>query len=190
MDSLDWNQHGHRRIIRNRLLPGFGHRITVQPRSLQIEVVNMRQFFIFLGLLAISSSTFAGEDGLVKLQSSHSVEATADKLEQALMSKGMTVFARIDHANGAANAGLSLKPTELVIFGNPKVGTPLMNCERSVAIDLPQKMLVWEDDSGQVWVAYNDPEHLKARHGLEGCDEVLKKVSGALGNFAGAATAP
>ena len=127
-------------------------------------------------------------DGLVAIKSSHDVKATADKLESVLKEKGMTVMARVDHQQGAEKAGLELRPTEVVIFGNPKVGTPLMQCAQSVAIDLPQKALIWEDANGEVWLGYNDPQYLKSRHGIEGCDEVLGKVSGALGNFAKAAT--
>ncbi len=135
----------------------------------------------------VCGSVYAGE-GLIKVKSAHSVDDTANKLESVLKSKGMNVFGRVNHAAGAEKAGLELKPTEVVIFGNPKVGTPLMQCTRTVAIDLPQKALVWEDDDGQVWLAYNDPAYLAQRHGIEGCDEVLKKVSGALGKFAAAAT--
>lgn len=127
-------------------------------------------------------------DGLIVVKSNHSVAATADKLESVLGEKGMTVFARIDHAAGAESVGKQLRPTELVIFGNPKVGTPLMRCSQSVAADLPQKALVWEDEDGQVWFGYNDPAYLKARHSLEGCDKVLGKVNKALANFAEAAT--
>lgn len=99
----------------------------------------------------------------------------------------MTVFERINHSKGAKSAGLELRPTEVVIFGNPKVGTPLMLCSQSVAIDLPQKMLIWQDQAGDVWLAYNDPGYLAKRHNIEGCDEVLGKISTALGNFAAAA---
>ena len=101
----------------------------------------------------------------------------------------MNVFGRINHAAGAEKAGLTLAPTELVIFGNPKVGTPLMNCERTIAIDLPQKALIWEDEGGDVWLAYNDPAELAKRHDLKGCEAVIEKVAGALANFAKAATA-
>ena len=125
--------------------------------------------------------------GLVTVKSMHSVAATADKLVAVLESKGMNVFARIDHAGGAAKVGQSLKPTQLVIFGNPKVGTPLMQCARTVAIDLPQKMLIWEADDGQVMLGYNSPQYLNGRHGLGKCEPVLKKVEGALANFAAAA---
>lgn len=127
-------------------------------------------------------------DGLIAVKSSYSVPATADKLVAVLGEKGMTVMNRIDHSAGAEAAGSYLRPTQLVIFGNPKVGTPLMRCAQSVAVDLPQKALIWEDDEGQVWLGYNDPAYLKARHGIDGCDEVLAKVTGALASFAEAAT--
>ncbi len=143
-----------------------------------------------LVLATAAATAHAAEPGLVVMDSPHAVDETADRLEAALDARGMTVFARIDHAGGARDAGLQLAPTELVIFGNPKVGTPLMNCTRSVAIDLPQKMLIWEDDAGQVRVAYNDPAYLKSRHGVEGCDEVFARVAGALDSFAKAAISP
>ncbi len=130
----------------------------------------------------------AHSNGLVTVKSSHSVADTADKLEAVLKSKGMTVFTRINHAAGAKKVGKELRPTELVIFGNPKVGTPIMQCAQSVAIDLPQKMLIWQDAKGDTWLGYNDPAHLKKRHSIEGCDAVLKKVTGALGKFAAAAS--
>jgi len=137
---------------------------------------------LILGFLTITSVT-AGE-GMVNVPSAHSVPDTADRLEAILGSKGMTVFARIDHAAGAQKAGKSMPPTLLLIFGNPKVGTPLMLCSPSIAIDLPQKALIWEDAGGKTWISYNDPQFLKLRHDTQGCDEVLKKVSMALGNFA------
>ena len=138
--------------------------------------------------VAMSLGVVHADAGLVSVKSAHDVATTADKLETVLKSKGMNVFGRVNHAAGAEKAGLSLRPTEVVIFGNRKVGTPLMNCAQSVAIDLPQKALIWEDDAGQVWLAYNDPAYLAERHKIEGCDEVLKKVTGALANFAAAAT--
>ena len=139
--------------------------------------------------LSLVSVSFA-DNGLVSVKSAHSVKDTADKLENTLASKDMTVFDRINHAEGAKKVGTALPPTELVIFGNPKVGTPLMVCSRSVAIDLPQKALIWEDAQGQVWLTYNDPAYLAERHGITGCQEVLNKVGGALKNFAAAATQP
>lgn len=139
---------------------------------------------IFCSSLALAEPN----NGLVHVKSAHSVAATADKLVTVLNNKGMTVFDRINHSAGAEKVGQQLPATELVIFGNPKVGTPLMQCARSVAIDLPQKALIWEDESGTVWFSYNSPDYLKARHQIAGCDEVVKKVAGALANFAKAAT--
>ncbi|PCM43993.1 DUF302 domain-containing protein [Marinobacter sp. ANT_B65] len=139
-------------------------------------------------IFLLCSGLAQAAEGLIVVKSNHSVAATADKLETVLSEKGMKVMNRIDHAAGAESAGLELRPTEVVIFGNPKVGSPLMQCAQSVAVDLPQKALVWEDESGQVWLGYNDPQYLKARHSIEGCDAVLEKVSNALANFAKAAT--
>jgi uncharacterized protein (DUF302 family) len=130
------------------------------------------------------------DNGLVTKKSPHDVATTANKLVTALKAKGMTVFDVIDHAKGAAGVGIELAPTTLVIFGNPKVGTPLMKCSRTAAIDLPQKMLIWTDKDGQTWVAYNDPAFMAKRHSVSGCDEVVKKITGALGKFSGAAIAP
>ncbi|MDK8462539.1 DUF302 domain-containing protein [Marinobacter sp. SS13-12] len=138
-------------------------------------------------MLALPLSVLAAE-GMVTVKSNHSADATADKLEAVLEEKGMTVMNRINHTTGADKAGLELRPTEVVIFGNPKVGTPLMQCAQSVAIDLPQKALIWEDSEGVVWLGYNDPEYLKQRHSIEGCDGVIEKVKGALAGFAKAAT--
>lgn len=134
------------------------------------------------------STVSVAADGLIKMKSAHSVDDTVNKLESVLEEKGMNIFGRVNHAAGAEKAGMQLRPTQVLIFGNPKVGTPLMNCAQSVAIDLPQKALVWEDEAGDVWLAYNDPAYLVSRHSIGGCEEVLKKVSGALGNFAKAAT--
>lgn len=145
-------------------------------------------FFSVCTSMALVVGAAQADNGLVSVKSNHDVATTADNLEAVLKSKGMNVFGRVNHAAGAEKAGMSLRPTEVVIFGNPKVGTPLMNCAQSVAIDLPQKALIWEDESGQVWLAYNDPAYLASRHQIEGCDEVIKKVTGALANFAGAAT--
>jgi len=125
----------------------------------------------------------------VDVKSAHDVKTTADRLEKILGEKGMTVFARIDHAAGAKKVDQELRPTELIIFGNPQVGTLLMQCQQSVGIDLPLKALIWEDESGQAWLSYDSPELIKSKHNVEGCDPVFEKVKGALGNFAKAATA-
>ncbi len=147
------------------------------------------QKIIAVFTLMLSFAAMADE-GMIMLESAHDVATTADRLEMALEKKGMTVFARINHTAGAHKVALSIPPTEVVIFGNPRIGTPLMKCAPSVAIDLPQKMLVWQDASGKVWLAYNDPAYLVKRHQITGCDETVTKVTGALAKFAKAATAP
>ncbi len=108
------------------------------------------------------------DDGLITLASNHPVRETMDRLEAVLREKGITIFARIDHAAGAAAVDMPLRPTELVIFGNPKAGTPLMQARQSIGIDLPLKMLGWQDAAGKVWLVYNDPAWLARRHGLGG----------------------
>jgi uncharacterized protein (DUF302 family) len=150
----------------------------------------MRQILYTITALFFLTSQVYADNGIISVKSSHEVKATADRLENTLKQKGMTVFVRINHAEGAQKVGKKLRPTELVVFGNPKVGTPLMQCSQSTAIDLPQKALIWEDDQGQVWLSYNDPNYLVERHGITGCDEVIKKIEKALSNFAKAATMP
>lgn len=148
----------------------------------------MYKYFLGFFMLVFVMPAVA-DNGLVTIKSANDVTVTTDKLVKALKGKGMNVFAVIDHAKGAASVGAELPPTTLVIFGNPKVGTPLMKCSRTAAIDLPQKMLIWSDDSGQTWLAYNDPAYMAKRHNVKGCDEAIKKVTGALGKFSGVATA-
>ena len=147
----------------------------------------MRNILLTLTLLFFFVAVASAEDGLISVRSSHDVKRTMDRLEKTLREKGMTVFIRINHAEGAKKVGKKLRPTELLIFGNPKVGTPLMQCSQSVAIDLPQKALIWEDESGQVWLSYNDPKYLVNRHSIKECDEIIKKIEKALENFARAA---
>jgi len=105
-------------------------------------------------------------DGLIALKSSRGPKETMDRLVAEIEAKGLTVFARIDHAAGAKEAGLALLPTELVIFGNAKGGTPLMQANQAIGIDLPLKALVWQDAAGCTWLSYNDPAWLAQRHGL------------------------
>ena len=149
----------------------------------------MRSAALALGLAVAGIGPARAQEGVLSVPSAHDVATTIDRLEAALEEKGMTVFARIDHAGGAEKAGLSLAPTEVLVFGNPKVGTPLMGCARSVAIDLPQKMLAWEDEDGATRLGWNDPAYLASRHDLAGCEAVLEKVAAALEGFARTATA-
>jgi uncharacterized protein (DUF302 family) len=106
-------------------------------------------------------------DGLLSLLSPYSVGETLDRLEAVLRAKGITIFARIDHAAAALDAGLSMRPTQLLIFGNPNVGTPVMKAAPTIAIDLPFKALAWEDETGQVWLSYNSTEYLAQRHRVD-----------------------
>ena len=140
-----------------------------------------------MAMFFFASATYA-DNGIINVKSSHDVKTTVDRLENILEEKGMTVFIRINHAEGAHKVGKKLRPTELIIFGNPKVGTPLMQCGQGVAIDLPQKALIWQDEAGQVWLSYNDPKYLASRHSIKECGEVIKKIEKALGNFASMAT--
>ena len=127
-------------------------------------------------------------DGLTTLRSSFGPKDTMTRLEAEVKARGMTVFARIDHAAGAAGAGLSLRPTELLIFGNAKAGTPLMQTVQTTGIDLPLKALVWEDASGETWLSYNDPAWLAQRHGVAGeAETVIGMMSKALDAVAHAA---
>lgn len=115
------------------------------------------------------------EEGIVKIQSHHSVDETVDKLKTILQSKGVMLFALINHSGEAEKVGMKMPPTRLLIFGNPKGGTPLMVASPSVAIDLPLKILVAEDREGQVWISYNSAEFLKERHGLP--QELLQNIA-------------
>jgi uncharacterized protein (DUF302 family) len=136
-------------------------------------------------LFAISAQVIAA-DGLVAAKSSFSAKDTMTRIEDVVKQRGLTVFARIDHAAGAAKIGKALRPTEVLIFGNPQGGTPLMECAQSAGIDLPLKALVWEDSIGQVWVGYNDPTYLAKRHEAGQCS-VVENMSKALGGIVDAA---
>lgn len=127
-------------------------------------------------------------DGVIDVPSDFTVQETADRLEGILKEKGMTVFNRIMHSEGAGKVGIELRATELILFGNPKVGSPLMKCSQSIAIDLPQKALIWEGEEKKVWISYNDPRYLERRHSVSGCEEVLSRVEKALAGMTKAAS--
>jgi uncharacterized protein (DUF302 family) len=118
--------------------------------------------------------------GLTTIKSSHGPQETMNRLDAAVKAKGMTVFARIDHSAGASAVGLSLKPTEVLIFGNAKGGTPLMQSAQTIGIDLPLKALVWQDASGDTWLSYNDPAWLAKRHGLDGTEAPIGNLTATL----------
>src|SRR5438874_11804160 len=123
-------------------------------------------------------------DGLTSIRSGFGPKETMDRLEAEIRAQGMTVFARIDHAIGAEEAGLELRPTELIIFGNARGGTPLMQSAQTVGIDLPLKALVWEDAAGTTWLSYNEPSWIAHRHGVANAEPVVSKMRGALSAMA------
>lgn len=116
------------------------------------------------------------DNGLVHVRSPYSVAETLRRLESVLKAKNLSVFARVDHSGEAAKVGLAMRPTQLIIFGSPKAGTPLMVAAPTVAIDLPLKALAWEDAEGAVWLSYNRPDYLQRRHEIP--DELMKNISG------------
>lgn len=146
----------------------------------------LRSIFAIL-FFTFGSLAFAAE-GLVAVKSPHGANETMNRLEETVKQRGLTVFARIDHAAGAARIGKALRPTALLIFGNPQGGTPLMECAQSAGIDLPLKALVWEDAAAQVWLGYNDPAFLAQRHGVAQCP-VVQGLQKALAEIAEAAVA-
>jgi uncharacterized protein (DUF302 family) len=116
------------------------------------------------------------DNGLIHIRSHYSVPETIKRLESVLAAKNLTVFARVDHSGEAEKVGLTMRPTQLIIFGNPKSGTPLMVASPTLAIDLPLKALAWEDTEGKVWLSYNSPDYLKQRHAIP--DELVKNIAG------------
>ena len=138
--------------------------------------------------LAAFVSVAGAADGLIAVKSPYSAKDTMNRLEDLVKQRGLNVFARIDHAAGAFKVGKSLRPTELLIFGNPQGGTPFMECAQTAGIDLPLKALVWEDASSQVWIGYNDPAFLAQRHGVPECTAV-DNLRRALAGLAEAAVA-
>jgi uncharacterized protein (DUF302 family) len=149
----------------------------------------MKRLCILISSLVLSTGLWAQADGLVSVASPHTAAVTMNKLEAIVKERGLNVFARIDHAAGATKVGKTLRPTELLIFGNPQGGTPLMECAQTAGIDLPLKALVWQDDAGKVMLSYNDPAFLAKRHGAASCP-VVENLSKALGGIAQAVIAP
>jgi len=147
--------------------------------------------FALIAVMCLCGMEALAADGLITLRSSYAPKDTMNRLETEVKAKGLAVFARIDHAAGATEVGLSLQPTELLIFGNAKGGTPLMQAVQTIGIDLPLKALVWQDASGTTWLSYNDPNWLAKRHNLgrEG-DATVKAMAAALDAMTKAATAP
>jgi uncharacterized protein (DUF302 family) len=166
---------GQRRIVMTQEA-GFLTRVTI---------------FALTALMCLWGAQAMAADGLTTIRSSHGPKDTMNRLEAEVKAKGMTVFARIDHAAGATAVGMSLRPTELLIFGNAKGGTPLMQSMQTIGIDLPLKALVWQDGSGSTWLSYNDPSWLAKRHGLgHEVEATVSALAAALDAVARTATAP
>ena len=119
--------------------------------------------------------TLSKGKGIIDIPSNHSVDQTVERLKGILEAKGVTIFALVDHSGEAEKAGLKMRPTKLLIFGSPKAGTPVMLAAPSIAIDLPLKILIWEDSQGKVWVSYNSPAYLQERHGVP--QELLQSIA-------------
>jgi uncharacterized protein (DUF302 family) len=146
--------------------------------------------FLFVTLIALLWSPMTHADDLITKKSHHSVKVTLDRLEAALKAKGIQVATRWDHAGSAKQVDMALRPMEVLIFGNPRLGTPLMQSNPRAGVDLPLKVLAWEDDHGQVWVGYAGPEALAARYAIRDRADVLQKIGAALDDLTNQAIAP
>ncbi len=144
----------------------------------------MRKLFIptitLLSLLLTPCLALANPDGLITKQSKYSVTETIDRLENVLKKKGITIVTRWSHSERAASVGIALRPTELLLFGNPKLGSHMFTSQQTSGIDLPLKALAWEDKDGKVWLSYNDPAYITKRHHIHDRKEIEKKMTGAL----------
>ena len=152
----------------------------------------MKRIWIIPLLALLWAGTIGAEapEGLISKKSAHSVQKTIDRLEAILKEKGVTVALRWSHSDRANAVDIPLRPTELLIFGNPKLGSHMFTSNQTAGIDLPMKALAWEDADGQVWLSYNDPAYFARRHGIEDRPEIVENMTGALNKFTDAATAP
>lgn len=148
----------------------------------------MKKITIAVLMLVASVAAYAGDNGLISKKSKYSVTETIDRLEKVLKEKGITVALRWNHSDKANKVGIPLRPTELLIFGNPKLGSNFFTSQQTSGIDLPMKALAYKDEKGQVWLTYNDPKYLASRHGIKDRAEVVAKMSKALDKFSSVAT--
>ena len=149
----------------------------------------MKRLFILISLVVlVPVMSVAGDNGMISKKSNFSVKVTLDRLENVLRKKGITIVTRWSHHAGAKKAGIDLRPTELLIFGNPKMGSHFFTSNQTAGIDLPMKALAWKDEKGQVWLTYNDPVYIANRHSINDRPAIVKKMTGALNNLTNAAT--
>jgi uncharacterized protein (DUF302 family) len=147
------------------------------------------KLFALIAIICLTGVQAMTADGLVTVRSNHGPKETLSRLEAAVKAKSLTVFAHVDHAAGAAEVGLPLRATDLLIFGNAKGGTPLMQLDQTMGIDLPLKVLIWQDQAGATWLSYDDPGWLAKRHGLgKDAGTTVNALTGALRAMADAAT--
>ena len=141
----------------------------------------IKRLLVLLSCAVMAASVNAGgNNGIIKKKSMHSVSETLDRLENVLKKKGIGIAVRWKHSEKAAGVGMKMRDTEILIFGNPKLGSPLMLSNQEIGIDLPMKALAYKDEKGQVWLAYNDPAYLKKRHGIKDKDKIFATMTGAL----------
>jgi uncharacterized protein (DUF302 family)/uncharacterized membrane protein YidH (DUF202 family) len=163
--DLDRGEAGHIRPSRQAIAVAYF--LALVGLAMAIYLVSVRlSAYSQSGNSEETSMTLNASKGIIDTPSNHSVDETVDKLKGILQAKGVNLFAVVDHSGEAAKVGMKMPDTKLLIFGNPKAGTPLMLAAPSIAIDLPLKILVWEDGSGKVWVSYNSPAYLQERHGF------------------------
>jgi uncharacterized protein (DUF302 family) len=147
---------------------------------------------VMMGLVSVAvagdSGMMAEKNGMISKKSKYSVKETLDRLEAALKKKGITIALRWNHAAKGKSVGIPIRPTELLIFGNPKLGTNFFTSKQTAGIDLPMKALAWKDKDGQVWLTYNDPSYIAKRHGITDREAVVKKMTGALDKLTSVAT--
>jgi len=149
----------------------------------------MKNILLLLVLTAVAPfAVQADSNGMISKKSKYSVTETINKLEAVLKKKGITVALRWSHSDKAAGVGIKVRPTELLIFGNPKLGSHMFTSNQTSGIDLPMKALAWEDEKGQVWLTYNDPAYFSSRHGINDRAKIVKKMTGALNKFSDIAT--
>ncbi|MEL7466518.1 MAG: DUF302 domain-containing protein [Pseudomonadota bacterium] len=144
---------------------------------------------LFAAPMTVQAAGHVSETGVVTIESAHDAATTIDRLAAAVEGAGAKVFARIDHAAGAASVDLELRPTVLLIFGNPKLGTGPMQAAQSMGMELPLRVVAWTDAAGKTFVSYNDPASVAARHGVPTDHKAVKMMTGALGKLTGKATA-
>jgi uncharacterized protein (DUF302 family) len=152
------------------------------------KIVLLGMMLMMSSMAAADSIAAADNNGLISKKSHHSVKVTLDRLENVLKKKGITIVTRWSHDAGAKKVSIPLRPTELLIFGNPKLGSHMFTSNQASGIDLPLKALAWEDEKGQVWLSYNDPQYIANRHGITDRAEIVKKMTGALNKLTDVAT--